>query len=277
MECGTFGDRKGRARAFSCGEDKKVTGLGICAFPSSIASIHILRPGNFHFISRNFVNAVHTFCKPTLPPIPSLLTENPIRHLRNPSRGVVRASGNRPLPQRTSRWREKERVAAAILRKEEFEIYHPHTHKISTNTSASPRNHGQRELTFIRAVAGFGVNHERLVVAILYQFVLLGIGSPLVNTHAQTQSLRHCSHQTPALIHRLRKHEQLLVRELFVRTADGAFVAEPDRKSKGPCSRRERRQRDQRLRAEHCSSFGVEILFFSTGFRSGGIYCWLIG
>jgi hypothetical protein len=37
MERGTFGSRKGRARAFSCGEEKKVIGLGTsieyCQYP----------------------------------------------------------------------------------------------------------------------------------------------------------------------------------------------------------------------------------------------------
>ena len=39
------------------------------------------------------------------------------------------------------------------------------------------------KLTFVGSIAGFGINHERLVVAILHQFVLLGIGNTSVHTH----------------------------------------------------------------------------------------------
>ena len=55
-----------------------------------------------------------------------LFCKNPIGHLRDPSGRIVRAPSDRPLPQRTSRWREEERIAAAILGEKECEICHPH-------------------------------------------------------------------------------------------------------------------------------------------------------
>jgi hypothetical protein len=52
---------------------------------------------------------------------------------------------------------------------------------VSTETQSSPNDKGSSKLTFIRVVAGFGVHHERLVVAVLHQFVHLEIEHPLVD------------------------------------------------------------------------------------------------
>jgi hypothetical protein len=94
---------------------------------------------------------------------------------------------------------------------------------------------GRRELTFIRVVSSFRINHKRLIVAILHQVVSLNIDTPLAQTHSKTEKSLHCfSPDTRS----------------YPRPAETP-TSQPDREPKSLGRRRKRGERNERLRAKH--------------------------
>jgi hypothetical protein len=98
---------------------------------------------------------------------------NNVRHSRDAGGSIVRAPSNRPLPQNTSRRRDEERVAAAVVGREEGEIFREPKTSVWARGKRSPKARVVDGLTLLIGIVGLRADEEGLVVAILHQLVLL--------------------------------------------------------------------------------------------------------